>query len=102
MNRQQPHHVIVHNDGEHYQEEHQPNLHEALFERQAHVAPQQPFNSQQQDVPTVQNRNRQQIQDSQVHANQHHQGNDRQRAFFRRLSSRARNPHRPLQLLQRN
>src|SRR5438874_929623 len=58
MRRQEVPHVIVHNERKQQQKEHEPHLNEAFLERQAQIAPANPFNRKQQNVPAIQNRNR--------------------------------------------
>src|SRR6266850_1454460 len=100
--RQPTHYVIVHNVGEQHQEEHKSNLHEALFERQAEIAATDAFQSQQQDIAAVQDRNGQQVQDSQVHADEHHERYHRQRPLANGFARGTRNANGTLQLLHGN
>src|SRR6267378_4644360 len=70
--RQQPHNVIVHNVSEQHQEEHESNLHESLFERQTEIAAANSFHRQQENISSVQDGNGQEIQNSQVQADDGH------------------------------
>src|SRR5712692_9150613 len=98
MSRKQPHDVIVHNVGKEYQEEDEADLHEALFEGQAEVTATDPFHGKEQDITAIEDRNRQQVEDAEVHADQHHERNDRQRPPPNSFARGARNTHRALKL----
>src|SRR5882762_6858830 len=73
VDRQQPHNVIVHNVSEQHKEEDKSTLNEALFERQAEITAADTLHREQQDVPTIKNGNRQEIQDTEVEAYDGHQ-----------------------------
>src|SRR6266403_1494805 len=96
--RQQPHNVIVHNVSEQHQEEHKSNLHEALFERQAEIAAANGFHRQQKNVASIEDGNRQQIQDAEVQADHGHQIDGVHRTLLNRLARLYRNPYEALQL----
>src|SRR6267378_2694536 len=98
MRRQHPHHVIVHNVREEDQQEHEADLHEALLEGQAEIAAADPFQGEQKYVSAIKDRNRQQIQNPQVHADQNHQRNHRQRSLSNGFARGARNADRALEL----
>src|SRR6267143_7305518 len=97
--RQPAHNVIVHNVSEQHQEEHKSNLHETLFERQAEIAATDAFQSQQQDIAAVQDGNRQQVQNTQVHTDEHHERNYRQRPLPNRFAGGTRYADGTLELL---
>src|SRR5438477_408620 len=75
VNRNQTNDVIVHDVSEQQQKKHKSYLNEALLNDHAQVAAQQTFNRQQQNLPAIENRNRQQIQNSKIHADERHQQN---------------------------
>src|ERR1700682_2703709 len=93
MDRKKPRHVIVHNVAEEHQEKHQSNLNEALLESQAEIAPPDSFQSEKQDVSTIQYWDRQKIQDPQIKADDGHQVDHGVRAFLHRLSCLVDDPH---------
>src|SRR5216684_2249777 len=96
--RQQPHNVIVHNVGEQHQEEDKSNLHEAFFERQAEIAATNGFQCQQKDVASIEDGDRQQVQDAEVQTDHGHQVDGVHRTFLNRLASLYGNPYEALQL----
>src|SRR5258708_11838612 len=102
MRRQQPHDVIVHNVGKQDQEKHQSDLDEALLECETQVSPHEALDGQEQNVPSVEDWNGQQVQDSQVNANQYHYGNHCRWAFADCFAGNARNPNGALELLHGN
>src|SRR4029077_6046004 len=65
--------VAVHHKGENAQQEHQTYLHEPLLHGDAQVAAQQTFDSQQQHMSAVEDWNREQVQQSEVEADDGHQ-----------------------------
>src|SRR5258708_3918177 len=98
MRRKHPHHVIVHNVCEEDQQEHEANLNEALLEGQAEIAAADAFQGEQKDISAIKDRDGQQVQYAQVHADQNHQRNHRERSLSNGFPSGARNADRALQL----
>src|SRR6202171_4098446 len=98
MSRQNSHHVIVHNVREEDQQEHEADLHEALLEGQAEIAAADPFQREQKDVAAIKDRDGKQIQDAQVHLDQNHQRNHRQRSLSNGFARGARNADCALEL----
>src|SRR6267143_309138 len=96
--RQPAHNVIVHNVSEQHQEEDKSNLHEALFERQAEIAATNGFHCQQKNVASIEDGDRQQIQDAEVQADHGHQIDGVHRTFLNRLAGLHGNPYEALQL----
>ena len=94
--------VIVHNHDEEHQEEHQPHLHEAFFERQAEVPPPEAFQREQQNISAIQNWYREQVQNAQVQADHGHQIHHFRRPLMHSLSCLAGYAHDPLQLIDRD
>src|SRR2546430_2831298 len=102
MRRKHAHHVIVHNVSEEDQQEDEADLYEALLEGEAEIATADPFQGKQKYVPAIKDGDGQEVQDAQVHTDQNHQRNHRQRSLSDGFASGARNPHRALKLPDRN
>ncbi len=66
MRRQEANYVVVHDVGEEGQEKDQADLNEALFERKAEIAAADALESKEKDVSSIENRDGEQIQDTQV------------------------------------
>jgi len=62
MVRKQPQNVIVHNDREDEQQEDHADGDETLLHAHAEVAADQSLNRQEQDVPSIERRNREKVQ----------------------------------------
>src|ERR1700680_2352147 len=102
MTRNPPQNVIVHNDREDDQEEHQADLYKALLEAQAQIAPHDSLNRKKQNIPTVQDGNRQEIQNAQVNADKNHKENYVHRPSAHGLARHVRNSHRSVELIERD
>src|SRR5215470_12409940 len=80
VDREPPQNVMIHDDGEEHQKEDQSDLNVAFLKGQAEIAAQAAFDGEEQDVATVENGNRKQVQDAEVHADQNHKRNYGERA----------------------
>src|ERR1700741_3643036 len=101
MNRNQSDDVIVHDVGKQQQKEHEADLNKAFFNRHAQIAAHQAFDSQHKNLTTVENRDRQQIEDAQVDADEGHQRNDLRRSSVYCVAGDLRDADHALQLLDR-
>src|SRR5215470_17396064 len=101
MQWKQPPHVVVHDVRKQHQEEHETHLDEAFFEGHAEIAAANAFHGEQQNVSAIKNRNRQQIEDAQVQAENRHQVDRVDGAFLNGLASLYGDSHKTLQLLDR-
>src|SRR5579883_2725434 len=97
-----PQNVMIHNNGEEDQKEDEANLNVAFFERHTQVAPQASFNRQEQNVSAIENRDGQEIENTKIDADQNHQRDDSQGTAVHGALRLVTNPHRPLQLADRN
>src|SRR5579862_6633711 len=101
MRRNHARDVIVHDVCKQEQKEDEADLDDALFNHQADVPPQRPFDREQQDLAAIQNGNREQVEDAQIDTDESHEQDDLRRAatdgFARNLSD----PDHALQLLYR-
>src|ERR1700756_2603961 len=101
MNRNQSDDVIVHDVGKEQQKEHEADLNEAFFHRHAQITAHQAFDTQQQDLAAIENRNRQQIENAQVDADESHQRNNLRRSAVHCIAGNLRDADHALQLLDR-
>src|SRR5215467_5656395 len=98
MKWKQPHDVVVHDVSKKHQEEHQSYLDEALFEAEAEIAPANAFHREQQNVSAIENRNRQQVEDTQIQAEDCHQVDGVDGPLLHGLASLHGDSHEALQL----
>src|SRR5438874_12884790 len=91
--------VIVHDVSEEQQKEDKADLNDALFDRHAQIAAHQAFNTKQENLAAVENRDRQKIQDPKVDADESHEHNHFRWPVMYRVSGNLRDADDALQLL---
>src|SRR5687767_2114451 len=86
--------VVVEDDGDEREDHQEPDLEDPLLHLQREVAPRDPFQPDQEEVPAVQHRDRHEVEDAELERDRGHQSDERDGAGARRLAGELRNVER--------
>src|SRR6266481_2036421 len=94
--------IAVHNKSKNAQEEDETNLHETFFNRDAEIPADRAFDCEHQYVPAVENRNRKQVQQTEIQANDGHEFDQTHRTTLGGASRLSRDTNDALKLTNRD